>query len=202
MKPSRCHFLLLFFAGGAVRAADELARGRRDIVRRSASRAGWVGRRAAVAGTRRDLTAWLSPDQKLTRQTASPGHAADGGVAIAVRSSTPVARPQPQPLHTLLVTGDSLSTPLDIELARELADQGAGVQVIREPHLGTGISKSLLVDWGQLSVDQVAQGPARRRRRLHRRQRGLPDARAEGGKQVECCGADWAADLRQPRAAR
>ena len=34
---------------------------------------------------------------------------------------------------------------------------------------------------------------ARRRRRLHRRQRGLPD---EGGRrrEIECCGADWAAE--------
>ena len=80
--------------------------------------------------------------------------------------------------HTLLVTGDSLSTPLDIELARKLADQGAGVQVIRDPHLGTGISNTGLVDWGKLSSTQVANGPPRRGRRLHRRQRGLPDARA------------------------
>jgi hypothetical protein len=64
--------------------------------------------------------------------------------------------------------------------------------VIRQPHLGTGISKSFLVDWGQLSARQV--------------QRERPDAvlvfiganegfpmEGPDGKEVECCGADWAA---------
>ena len=56
----------------------------------------------------------------------------------------------------MLVTGDSLSTPLDIEIARQLADQGVGVEVTRDPHLATGISNSGLVDWGQLSSTQAA----------------------------------------------
>ena len=55
-------------------------------------------------------------------------------------------------LETLLVTGDSLSTPLDQELARRLAGRG-GVEVVRDPHLGTGISQRPLVDWGQLSAN-------------------------------------------------
>ena len=29
------------------------------------------------------------------------------------------------------------------------------MKVLRDPHLGSGISKSFLVDWGQLSADQV-----------------------------------------------
>jgi hypothetical protein len=99
-------------------------------------------------------------------------------------------RTPPKPrLRSLLVTGDSLSTPLDAELARSLV--GSGVSVFREPHLGTGISKSFVVDWGQLSTSQV---------RLHR-----PDAVVvfiganEGfpmpglrGATVRCCNADWA----------
>ena len=67
-----------------------------------------------------------------------------------------------------------------------------GVEVIRDPHLGTGISNSALVDWGELSTAQVADDE--------------PDAVVvfiganEGygmpgpdGEEVECCGADYAA---------
>ena len=60
-----------------------------------------------------------------------------------------------QPLETLLVTGDSLSTPLDLELGQRLAPDG--VEVVRDPHLATGISRDDLVDWAQLSATQVAQ---------------------------------------------
>ena len=61
-------------------------------------------------------------------------------------------------LGTLLVTGDSLSMPLDIELARRLGD--TDVDVERDPHVGTGISKTGLVDWGRLSAEQVGElGP-------------------------------------------
>ena len=69
--------------------------------------------------------------------------------------STMLGAPPPprRALHTLLVTGDSLSTPLDLQMARGLAP--AGVRVLREPHLGTGISKTDLVDWGRLSTSQV-----------------------------------------------
>jgi hypothetical protein len=63
---------------------------------------------------------------------------------------------------------------------------------VRDPHLGTGISNSALADWGELSTAQVADDH--------------PDAVVvfiganEGygmpgpdGKDVECCGADYAA---------
>jgi hypothetical protein len=81
--------------------------------------------------------------------------------------------------------------PLDAELARQLAD--TGVKVERDPHVGTGISKSGLVDWGRLSTEQTAEFE--------------PDAVVvfiganEGfempgpdGSQIECCGPDWAAE--------
>src|SRR3954452_22789523 len=43
--------------------------------------------------------------------------------------------------------------PLDAKLAGALSKEG--VKVIRDAHLGTGISKTFLVDWGQLSTQQV-----------------------------------------------
>jgi hypothetical protein len=66
------------------------------------------------------------------------------------------------------------------------------LEVLRDPHIGTGVSKSGFVDWGKLSLQQV--------RRDH------PDAVVvfiganEGfdmpgpnGRSVKCCGPDWAA---------
>ena len=161
--------------------------------------AGWVGDRLGIARISHDATAWLSPDDDLSDQAgfASAPQADSGGRLPPVTPDAfdPVAlggKPLPhRPLKTVLVTGDSLATPLDNEIGRKLAGR-SGVKVIREPHLGTGISKSLLVDWGKLSAQQVAQRK--------------PDAvvvfiganegfsmPGPGGKQIECCGADYAA---------
>jgi len=96
----------------------------------------------------------------------------------------------PQPLHRLLVTGDSLSTPLDIEIARKLADQGAGVQVIRDPHLATGISNTGLVDWGQLSNSQAANDDPDAVVVFIGANEGYPMP-GPGGGQVSCCGPEW-----------
>ena len=61
--------------------------------------------------------------------------------------------PPPRPLKTLLVTGDSMSQPLDAELARSLTPKG--IKVVRDAHVGTGISDTSIVDWGKLSISQV-----------------------------------------------
>jgi lysophospholipase L1-like esterase len=184
--------LLLIFAGGSIRhAADELKPGLgRDIVKAVGGPAGWVADRLPFAETRQDLTSWLSPNQQLG------GGAFVAESANSARTTQPRPVPTtPQPLHRLLVTGDSLSTPLDIEVARKLADQSSGVQVTRDPHLATGISNTGLVDWGQLSTSQAAEDD--------------PDAVVlfiganEGysmpgpnGTQVSCCGPGWEAVFR------
>jgi len=87
------------------------------------------------------------------------------------------------------VTGDSLSTPLDGELARRLAPHG--VEVIREPHLGTGISKTFVVDWSRLALGQVRERRPDATVVFIGANEGFP--LAEGGREIECCGADWAA---------
>ena len=107
------------------------------------------------------------------------------------------SRRRKRQLRTLLVTGDSMSTPLDSEVGRLLVDDD--VRVIREPHLGTGISKSFLVDWGQLSARQVTAPPSQRRRGLHRRQRGLPDEGARRPRR-QVLRRRLGRRLRQPRA--
>ena len=183
--------LLLIFAGGAVRhAADELKPGLgRDIVKAVGEPAGWIADQLPFAQTRRDLTAWLSPNEKLTGRGFETG---------AASRSSPIPAPAPrtpQPLDKLLVTGDSLSTPLDIEIARKLADQGAGVQVVRDPHLATGISNTGLVDWGQLSSTQAANDDPSAVVLFIGANEGYSMPGPHGG-QVTCCGPPWEAVYR------
>jgi uncharacterized protein len=185
--------LLLIFAGGAVRkAADELDPGLgRDIIKAVGGPAGWVSDNLPFADTRRDLTSWLSPDQQLSGSGFQAGGVSPGRAA-------PVTQPPPstpQPLDRLLVTGDSLSTPLDIEIARKLADQGAGVQVTPDPHLATGISNSGLVDWAQLSSTQAANDDPDAVVVFIGANEGYPMPGANGA-QVSCCGPQWEAIFR------
>jgi lysophospholipase L1-like esterase len=180
--------LLLIFAGGSVRkAADELDPGLgRDIVKAVGGPTGWISDRLPFADTRRDLTSWLSPDEQLTGTRFQAG---GGGTRPPVAPPPPSS---PQPLDRLLVTGDSLSTPLDIEIARKLADQGASVQVTRDPHLATGISNTGLVDWGQLSSTQAANDDPDAAVLFIGANEGYPMP-GPGGAQVNCCGPQWEA---------
>ena len=184
-------FLLLIFAGGSVRkAADELKPGLgRDIVKAVGGPTGWISDRLPFADTRRDLTSWLSPDQQLSGQGFTAGGANQGRTSRLPAGGVPTT---PQPLERLLVTGDSLSTPLDIEIARKLADQGASVQVTRDPHLATGISNTGLVDWGQLSSSQAAQDDPDAVVLFIGANEGYPMP-GPNGQQVSCCGPAWEA---------
>src|SRR3954449_5807571 len=182
--------LLLIFAGGSIRAAaNELKPGLgRDIVKAIGEPAGWVADQLPFAETRRDLTSWLSPDQQLSGGGFEAGGASPGRAAPV----TPPVPTTPQPLRRLLVTGDSLSTPLDIEIARKLADQGASVEVTRDPHLATGISNTGLVDWGQLSSSQAANDDPDAVVLFIGANEGYPMP-GPNGQQVSCCGPAWEA---------
>jgi lysophospholipase L1-like esterase len=179
--------LLVVFAGGSIRkAADELKPGLgRDIVKAVGGPAGWISDRLPLANAREDATAWLSPNQTLSGRgfVATPG--------TVGRPATPAPPSTPQPLDRLLVTGDSLSTPLDIEIARKLADQGAGVEVTRDPHLATGISNTGLVDWSKLSTTQAANDDPDAVVLFIGANEGYSMPGPNG--QVSCCGADWEA---------
>lgn len=183
-------FLLLIFAGGSIRAAaDELKPGLgRDIVKAIGGPAGWVADQLPFAETRRDLTSWLSPNQQLSGQGFEAGGSSPGR-ASRIPAGAPTT---PQPLDRLLVTGDSLSTPLDIEIARKLADQGASVQVTRDPHLATGISNTGLVDWGQLSSSQASEDDPDAVVLFIGANEGYSMPGPSGG-QVNCCGPAWEA---------
>jgi lysophospholipase L1-like esterase len=195
--------LCVLLSGGSVRhAAAQMDPGiGRDLIDAVGGPTNWVAERFPFETATNELVSGLSPDDDLGAGGFDTATTVGGGGkgTASVQPVTPDAfdpttlgepAPPKRPLDTLLVTGDSLSTPLDSDLARKLAPEG--VDVIRDPHLGTGISNSDLVDWGQLSTTQVA--------------RDHPDAvvvfigAADGfplpgpnGQTLQCCDADYAA---------
>ncbi len=160
--------LLVLFQGAGVRGgAEELPPGiGRDVVEAVGEPTGWIADNLPFSGRTDDALAWLESD-------GGPATPAAGGGAT-----------------TLLVTGDSLSMPLDTELARRYA--GGDVAVERDPHVGTGISKSDLVDWTELSAKQVRKHDPQAVVVFIGANEGfsLP---ASGGGQAQCCGDDWQA---------
>jgi len=143
-----------------------------------------------------DATAWVRPDESLdgNGSFATLAMQTTGVPPVTPDAFDPAALgekpPAPKPLKTLLVTGDSLSTPLDTSLARDLTP--SGVKVLREPHLGSGISKSFLVDWGQLSSDQVRKDKPDAVVVFIGANEGYP-LPGPGGEDLACCGPQWAA---------
>jgi lysophospholipase L1-like esterase len=160
--------------------------------------AAWIADHLPLRSAAHNLTAWLSPDPNLSGLGGFNQSVALGTTALippvtpdAFDPSQLGAPPAPRrPLHSLLVTGDSMSQPLDQFLAQALAPNG--VHVVRDPHIGTGISSTVLVDWAKLATYQV--------------QHYHPDAvvvfigandgysmPGPNGKVVNCCSAEWAA---------
>ena len=201
-----CAAVLVVFKGDSLeRQGERMDPGfTRDVVLAVGHPAADVADALPFARATDDATAFLSPDDQLS---------ADGGfatVAAGTGAEVPPVTPdafEPQALgekpparkalKTLLVTGDSMVQPLDAKLAGALADRG--VKVTREAKLGTGISKTFLVDWGQLSTQQVKQGQAGRRGGVHRRQRGLPDE-GRGRARGRLLRRGLGGAVRQPRA--
>jgi lysophospholipase L1-like esterase len=191
--------LLVLFAGATVRrAGEQMAPGvGRDVVLAIGKPAGWIADQLPLATVADRATSWLSPDPRLDPRdafTVATVTDARGGVPpVTPDAFDPAqlgARPAPKRrLRTLLVTGDSMSTPLDAEMGRLLADKD--VRVIREPHLGTGISKSFLVDWGQLSARQVSRDHPDAIVVFIGANEGFPMPGPDR-RPVQCCGADWA----------
>jgi hypothetical protein len=198
--------LLVLLEGRSIRnSGDRMDPGvERTVVRTVGAPTGWLADRLPLADAVTSATAWLSPDEKLTGgagafQTPPAGVDAAasraGGAAPITEEAFDAAALGEQPkrlarLGTLLVTGDSLAQPLDVELARRLAS--SGVRTVRDAHLGTGISKTDIVDWGQLSALQVRQRKPDAIIMFMGANEGFPMPGA-GGKQVQCCGASWAA---------
>jgi hypothetical protein len=157
--------------------------------------AGWIADQLPFAPIVDQMTGWLSPDDDLSNSsgkfTATGG---SGGGRVVPQAFDPRALGLPAakkpPLHTLLVTGDSMSQPMDNELARALAPDG--VRTIRDPKFGTGISKSDLLDWGRYAGVQARRDPLDATVVLLGANEGFPMKTPQGT--VTCCDTKWAAE--------
>ncbi|MEA2196370.1 MAG: uncharacterized protein QOJ25_421 [Solirubrobacteraceae bacterium] len=192
--------ILVVTSGTSIRKAGEQMNPGigRDAVLAVGRPSAWIADQLPVRSAAHKLTAWLSPDPNLSglggfNQEVVVGAAA-GIPPVTADAFDPSSIGAPSPprrrLHTLLVTGDSMSEPLDQHLAQTLGPQG--VRVVQDPHIGTGISSTILVDWAKLATFQV--------------QHDHPDAvvvfigandaysmPGPNGKNVNCCSAEWAA---------
>jgi lysophospholipase L1-like esterase len=146
-----------------------------------------------------ELTGWLSPDSDSGGPGSFEALADEAGSGARISAITPdyfdpraigEDPPEPRELDTVLVTGDSLSMPLDAEVARGLEDDG--INVIRDPQVGTGISSAQVGDWGSISVRQTREEQPDAIVIFIGANEGFPMPEPGGG-DVQCCGADWAA---------
>jgi hypothetical protein len=170
----------------------------RDVVLAFGKPAGWIADRLPLADATDDVTNWIASEDDVGDAGAfdapSETTAADeGGIPpVSPESFDPLALGEEAPkleLDKLLVTGDSLAMPTDVEIARRLAGE---VEVVRDPHVGTGISKPGPVDWGRLSTQQVADEEPDAVVVFIGANDGFPIPVA-GGREAECCGPAWAA---------
>ena len=194
--------LLVLFEGSSVRdAGEEMDPGLgRELTLAIGEPTGWISDLLPFEDWTDDALAFLEDEDVGTAggfEDAPSGAGATRAVPPVPPSSFDPAQlgsepPPPGELDTLLVTGDSLSMPLDLELARRLAD--TDVDVERDPHVGTGISKAGLVDWGRLSTEQTAEHSADAVVVFIGANEGF-ELPGPGGEPVECCGAEWAAEF-------
>jgi hypothetical protein len=156
--------LLVLFQGTSLRkGADQMQPGwERSVVMAVGKPVGWVADRLPLH--RANVFGWASFENDV---------AASGGSGA----------------RTVLVTGDSMAMPLDVEVARRLAGR-KGTRVVRDARLGTGVSKTDLLDWRKLSAQQA--------RRYHPAavvvfigaNEGFPMP-GPAGRPVQCCGRAW-----------
>ncbi|HYM45262.1 MAG TPA: GDSL-type esterase/lipase family protein [Solirubrobacteraceae bacterium] len=192
--------LLVLFEGPSVlKAGNEMNPGiGRTLVLAVGRPSDWIATQLPLAHIAHTATAWLNPEGGLN----GPGGFSAAGAPAVASQIPPVTSaaftpetigekpPARRPLHTLLVTGDSMSMPLDSDLAQRLIPKG--VHVIQDPHIGTGISTTFVVDWGKLSVAQVKADHPDAVVVFIGANDGFPMT-GPSGREIPCCGAEWAA---------
>jgi lysophospholipase L1-like esterase len=195
--------LLTFAEGRSVRhAGNEMPSGwERSLVLAVGNPAGWLADRLPpLANAANSLSKAFKSGDDLSGGGA--GSFSDTGTRAAAGGVPPVTpdafdpralgeKPPPRrPLKAVLVTGDSMVQPLDAEVARSLAPKS--IKVVRDAHVGTGISDTSIVDWGKLSISQVAKHKPDAVVMFMGANDGFP--MKVGTREVKCCGADWAAE--------
>jgi lysophospholipase L1-like esterase len=195
-----CALVLILIQGGSVKHQGQQLGGdvQGKVVRAVGGPSSWIAARLPLHDAADRITAPLSPDDKLTNAGSFAVAAGPAGRVGQVPPVTPDAfsaaqlgarPPAKRSLKTVLVTGDSLSMPLDQEIARRLAPKG--IKVTRDPHQGTGISKTALVDWGKLSTQQAEKVHPDAVVVFIGANEGFPMT-DPANRQASCCGADWA----------
>ena len=156
-------------------------------------------RRAGVPrGRGRGRRGRLRLRRRLAAGAARPARAAR---LVRPRRSSAPSRSRRAPLRTLLVTGDSLSMPLDVETGAPPGRQRPGRRRRARPARRHRHLQDRPARLGQaLDRSTCERAQAGRGRGLHRRQRGLPAARA-GRQERRLLRARLGRRLRQPRAA-
>ena len=200
--------ILIVFSGGSVlNAGEEQTPGiGRDLITAVGKPTNEIADSLPFQQVSHKLTSSLSPNQDLDNggQFRTGSLALQGGriPPITPQAFDPVeigGKPPPKKeLGTLLVTGDSLSQPLDTA-ARPAPRAG---RRRGGPRLAPG-DGDLEPDAGRLGAALQGAGlraPPRRRRCLHRRQRGVPAAGARG-QGPALLRAAVGCGLRQPAAA-
>ncbi len=184
--------LLVVFAGDSVeRQGRELDAGPiRSVVLAVGKPTGTVARALPFAPIADAVGGWLSGDEDLGSAGGRFTAPAGAGSAATARIPPAAFTADRTPLRRLLVTGDSMSQPLDAVIARRLAEKGT--QTTRDAKVGTGISKTDIVDWGRLPAQQLAREPADAVIVFLGANEGFP--MPVNGRDVDCCGADWAAE--------
>jgi lysophospholipase L1-like esterase len=191
--------LLVLFEGHSVlKAGDQMNPGvGRTLVLAVGRPSSWIAGRLPLASVAHTATAWLNPEGGLNGPGGfSNASASAGGQVPTVTPEafdpTTIGEKQPvrRPLHALLVTGDSMSMPLDSDLASQLIPKG--LHAIQDPHIGTGLSTTFVVDWGKLSVAQVKSHHPDAIVVFIGANDGFPMP-GPSGHEVSCCSAEWAA---------
>jgi len=189
--------LLILFEGSSVKkAGEEMNPGvGRTLILAVGDPSAWISAQLPLASIGHAATDWLSPEPNLSGGGYdTPGALAGGQIPpvtpAAFNPEAIGAAPEPRrALRTLLVTGDSMSEPLDNYLAEDLAPDG--VHVVQEPHIGTGISTTFVVNWAKLSADQVKADHPQAVVVFIGANDGFPMTGPEG-REIACCGASWA----------
>jgi uncharacterized protein len=191
--------VLILFEGASVRTAgDEMQPGiERDVVVAVGEPTGWVADRLPFDELGDDALAFLEDEGVSGQGGFDAAPRASGGLpTVSPDAFDPAelgAKPEPpRELDTVLVTGDSLAMPLDVETARRMAERNGDVKVERDPHVGTGISKSDLLDWGEQSTQHVEEREPDATVVFIGANEGFP-LPGPDGEEIDCCGPAWAA---------
>lgn len=192
-----CVLLLLGFEGASIRhEGHTMDKGwQRTLVLAVGDPAGAFSSATGLNGIKNHLVAWARSGDNVSGPGGfAESRAAAGGVPPvtpnAFNPSAVGAKPvPPRPLHTVLVTGDSMAQPLDAKVARAFASSSSSARVVRDPHIGSAISQPDIVDWGRLSLSQVSKYHPEAVVMFLGANEGFP--MQVGGRTVNCCGLAW-----------